>query len=88
MICETCHGTGKLRPLPIPCGDCGGCGFSYCCGGAEVEQIIVSPEAYDEIVAMLEKPAVPTQTFLNSVERVRRLLTKPAPWDVSRETPE
>ncbi len=39
MICETCHGTGKIGPFPIaiPCPICGGCGVAHCCDGL-VEQ--------------------------------------------------
>lgn len=33
MRCETCRGEGKVGPLPIPCGDCGGTGFAHCCEG-------------------------------------------------------
>lgn len=37
MRCETCQGEGKVGPLPIPCGDCGGTGFAHCCEGDRVK---------------------------------------------------
>jgi len=41
MICDQCHGTGKvfgdqtqrLRSHIIPCPACGGCGIAHCCDG-------------------------------------------------------
>lgn len=43
MICETCHGFGRVKPhergadVPKdalePCADCGGTGVAHCCEG-------------------------------------------------------
>lgn len=35
MQCETCHGSGSVGPLPVPCADCGGSGVAHCCDGLQ-----------------------------------------------------
>jgi hypothetical protein len=40
VICECCHGTGRILasicgdpPYPYPCPNCGGTGIAHCCEG-------------------------------------------------------
>lgn len=54
MLCERCYGVGMVayRPdgtnLPqgyqMPCEDCGGTGYEYCCGGNQPCQNIKEDE--------------------------------------------
>jgi len=48
--------------------------------GQEPERIIVSAEAYDELVRRINEPPDP-----KVVERLKEIMTKPAPWDNDRE---
>jgi DnaJ-class molecular chaperone len=51
MRCPDCHGIGYVlrrsfpgnELFPYPCETCGGCGFSHCCQGENVDRATPSP---------------------------------------------
>jgi hypothetical protein len=47
--------------------------------GCEPETIYVSPEAYDELMRRINEPPDP-----KVVERLKEIMSKPAPWDESK----
>jgi RecJ-like exonuclease len=50
MICQICHGKGKLPGVTYVCPECGGCGISHCCSGeqwSDFDQAIEGPDCKD-----------------------------------------
>lgn len=67
MICETCHGTGKMALHRVAmCPNCEGSGIDYCCGPSAVPDMAASrsPEIVKELAKYISAEDISMGTGL------------------------